>query len=133
MATGAVVDFPLSASDADSIVNAAAFQSGNAPGMSLTAFSAATANGASASAKLSFDGTVAADSYPVVVNFSNNASQSAACTINVSVAALSPGFTPIYTIQGSGATSPLVGQVVTTMSTSSVTGRRIRSVWSHRL
>ncbi len=109
VATGAALDFSLSASDADSIVNAAAFQSGNAPGMSLTAFSAAAANGGSASVKLSLDNTVAAGSYPVVVNFSNNASQSASCSISLNVAAVSPSYTPIYTIQGTGATSTLTG------------------------
>jgi len=109
VATGAALDFALSASDADSIVNAAAFQSGNAAGMSLTAFSPASGNGASASVRLSLSTTVAAGSYPVVVNFSNNVSQAATCTINLSVAAVSPTFTPIYTIQGSGATTTLLG------------------------
>ncbi|MBT9523955.1 MAG: ExeM/NucH family extracellular endonuclease [Rhizobacter sp.] len=109
VATGAVVNFPLSASDADSVVNAAAFQSGNVPGMSLTAFSAASGNGASASVRLSLDNSVAAGSYPVVVNFSNNTSQSASCTINLGVAAVSPSFTPIYNIQGSGTTSGMLG------------------------
>ncbi|MBC7995231.1 MAG: ExeM/NucH family extracellular endonuclease [Rhizobacter sp.] len=109
VATGAALDFGLSASDADSIVNTATFQSGNAPGMSLTAFNAASGNGASASVRLSLANTLAAGSYPVVVNFSNNASQSATCTINLSVAAVSPTFTPIYSIQGSGTTSGLLG------------------------
>ncbi len=109
VATGAVVDFPLSASDADSIVNAAAFQSGNVPGMSLTAFSAASGNGASARVRLSLANSVAAGSYPVIVNFSNNTSQSASCTVNLSVAAVAPGFTPIYSIQGAGATSGQLG------------------------
>ncbi len=113
VATGAALDFGLSASDADSIVNAAAFQSGNAPGMSLANFNAASGNGGSASVRLSLANTVAAGSYPVVVNFSNNASQAATCTINVSVAALSPSFTPIYSIQGSGATSSLLGTRIT--------------------
>ncbi|MBC7956144.1 MAG: ExeM/NucH family extracellular endonuclease, partial [Cytophagales bacterium] len=109
VATGAVIDVGLSASDADSIVNAAAFQSGNVAGMSLTSFSPASGNGASAGVRLSLANTVAAGSYPVVVNFSNNASQAATCTISLNVAAVSPTFTPIYTIQGSGTTSGMLG------------------------
>ncbi len=109
VATGAVLGFPLSASDADSIVNAAAFQGGNPPGMSLTSFSPAGGNGASASVRLSLDATVAAGSYPVVVDFGNNTSQNASCTVTINVAAVSTTYTPIYGIQGSGITSGLLG------------------------
>ncbi len=109
VASGAAVEFPLSASDTDSIVNAAMFQSGNASGMSLAAFTAATVNGGNATVKLSLDASVLNGSYPVVVGFGNNDAQSASCTININVNAVASGFTPIYTIQGSGTTSSLTG------------------------
>ena len=114
VATGAVIDFALSATDADSIVNAASFVSGNVAGMSLTAFTPAAADAGTASVRLALDGSVAAGSYPVVVNFANNESQSASCTVTLNIAAVSPTFTPIYTIQGSGATSTLTGSGRTT-------------------
>lgn len=109
VAAGAVIDFPLAASDADSIVNATSFGGGNVAGMSLTSFSAAPANGGAATVRLALDGSVATGSYPVVVNFANNASQTASCTVTLTVAAVSPTFTPIYTLQGSGSTSGLTG------------------------
>ncbi|MFM9916331.1 MAG: ExeM/NucH family extracellular endonuclease [Rhizobacter sp.] len=108
IATGASVDTTLSATDTDSIVNSAAFVSGNVSGMSLTAFTAAPAIGGSASVKLSVDGTVIAGTYPVVVGFGNNDAQSASCSVSVTVSAVG-GYTPIYDIQGSGTTSTLLG------------------------
>ena len=114
VATGAVLDFPLSASDTDSLVNAASFGGGNMAGMSLTSFTPAAANGASATVRLALDATVPAGSYPVQVDFANNTSQTASCTVTLNVAAVSPTYTPIYTIQGSGATSTLTGAGRTT-------------------
>ena len=112
LATGVTADSTLTASDADSIVNSAVFVSGNVPGMSLTAFSAAPGIGAAASVKLSLS-SVAAGTYPVVIQFANNSAQTATCSVNISVAVLG-AFTPIFIIQGSGSTSALAGQVVTT-------------------
>lgn len=106
---GAALDFPLAAADSDNLVDSAAWQSGNVAGMSLTGFVASPAAGASARVRLSFDATVAAGSYPLVVAFGSDGGQSATCAINLSVLASVPAFTPIYTIQGSGATSSLVG------------------------
>jgi predicted extracellular nuclease len=114
VATGAVLDFPLSATDADSIVNAASFVSGHVAGMSLTSFTPAAADAGTASVRLALDGSVAAGSYPVVVDFANNESQSASCTVTLNIAAVSPTFTPIYTIQGSGVTSTMTGAGRTT-------------------
>lgn len=100
----------LSASDSDSIVNAAVIASGAVSGISLTEFAPATAVGGSASVKLSVAANVPAGLYPVVVSFSNNASQSNSCTVNVSVA----GQLTIPQIQGSGATSKYANTVQTT-------------------
>jgi predicted extracellular nuclease len=100
----------LSASDSDSIVNAAVIASGAVSGISLTEFAPATAVGGSASVKLSVASSVPAGLYPVVVSFSNNASQSNSCTVNVSVA----GQLTIPQIQGSGATSKYANTVQTT-------------------
>jgi predicted extracellular nuclease len=100
----------LSASDSDSIVNAAVIASGAVSGISLTEFAPATAVGGSASVKLSVASNVPAGLYPVVVSFSNNASQSNSCTVNVSVA----GQLTIPQIQGSGATSKYANTVQTT-------------------
>ncbi len=105
VASGAVVSFPLSATDGDSNVNSAVFGGGNSAGMTLTGFSAAGADGGTARVTLGFDGTVANGTYPVAVQFGNDDSQTGTCTINVTVAPLAPAFTPIYTIQGSGSVS----------------------------
>ena len=107
--SGAVIDFALSASDADSAVNAASLQAGSPPGISLTGFSAAGSSGGSAAVRLALDGSVADGSHAVVVQFGNDNGQTAICTIAISVAPVPPAYTPIYTIQGSGATTPLPG------------------------
>ncbi|WP_428423362.1 ExeM/NucH family extracellular endonuclease [Methylibium sp.] len=111
---GSAVDIALSASDADSTVNAAAFQSGNVAGMSLVDFAAAPAAGGSATVKLNVGATVPAGSYAVAVDFGNDGGQNGLCTVALTVGPVSPSYTPIYTIQGSGTTSPLNGQTVTT-------------------
>ncbi len=108
VATGATLATALGASDSDSLVNSAAFVSGNVAGMSLTGFTPAAAAGASASVSFGLDGSTPAGSYPVVIGWGNNDGQSATCTVNVTVSAVA-GYTPIYDIQGSGATSPLLG------------------------
>ena len=109
VASGAVVSFPLAASDGDSIVNSAVFTGGNAAGITLSGFAAANAAGGTARVQLALAGSVANGSYPLVVQFGNNDSQTASCAINLTVAPLAPAFTPIYTIQGSGVVSLLTG------------------------
>lgn len=99
----------LSASDADSVVNGASL-SGAPSGITLGALNAATTDGGTASVDLNVAGTVAVGSYPVLVSFTNNELQSAACTVNVTV----DGLTTIPQIQGSAARSTLEGQSVTT-------------------
>lgn len=110
LAAGASGSVALSASDADSRVNAASLGTNTPAGFTLGTLTAATADGDAATVALNVAGSVAAGNYAVVVNFGNDEAQSASCTVNVSIS----GTTPIHAIQGNGATSPLVGQNVTT-------------------
>lgn len=100
----------LTATDPDSIVNAAAISGGSASGISLGSFSAASADGGTASVPLNVDGSVAAGNYNVLVTFANDDADSNTCNVSVQVADI----TPIPAIQGSGDASPLAGQTVTT-------------------
>lgn len=100
----------LSASDADSRVNAASLASSTAAHFSLIDFAAAASDGDTASVTLvAAPGTPAGD-HAVTVEFANDDAQTASCVVNVKVSAV----TPIGAIQGSGAQSPLLGQAVTT-------------------
>lgn len=98
------------AMDADSIVNGVTITSGAVSGISLGAITPATSIGGTASVALSVLSSVANGIYPVVLNFTNNDSQNASCTLNVNIGNVS---THIYDIQGSGDTSPLVGTTKT--------------------
>ncbi len=114
VATGVSVGFALSASDADSMVNAATIFSGGASGISLGNFVAAPGTGGKATVSLDVGAALAAGSYPVVVQFANGDGQTASCTVTLTVAALPGSYTPIYDIQGSGTTSSYAGTTVTT-------------------
>ncbi|MEY2890789.1 MAG: hypothetical protein RJA98_697 [Pseudomonadota bacterium] len=110
---GSAGSVALTASDSDGLVNSASISSGATSGITLGTLTAAGSNGASASITLSAASTLAVGSYPIGIQWGNNQAQSASCTVNVTVQA--PGaVTRIFNIQGSGATSPLVGQTVTT-------------------
>lgn len=98
------------ARDADSIVNAATVVGTLPAGFSLGAFQPATAIGGTAQFGLNVAATAALGAYSIALNWSNEAAQTTSCTLNVSIASI----TPIYDIQGSTGTSPLVGQTVTT-------------------
>lgn len=100
----------LSATDADSIVNAASITGNAVAGITLAAFVPANANGGAATVRLQADATLAVGIYPVNIGFANNAGQQASCTVNVSV----PGPATIPQIQGAGATSPFNNLAVTT-------------------
>jgi predicted extracellular nuclease len=100
----------LRASDPDSIVNGASITGGARAGISLTGFTAAGADGGSASAQLAVDASVSGGSYPVAVTFTNDDGQSASCTVNVVVS----GDQTISQLQGSGAASPFNNTVQTT-------------------
>ncbi len=103
----------LSASDADGIVNSVSIA--NAPaGISLSSLVVAPNAGGTASVNLLVAAGVANGSYPVTVTFGNDQAQQTACTINVSVQASSGVTKTISQIQGSAASSPLVGTVQTT-------------------
>ncbi|WP_342118541.1 ExeM/NucH family extracellular endonuclease [Pseudoduganella sp. OTU4001] len=111
---GAGGSIPLSASDADGIVNGATITSAAVPGLSLGALTAAGAIGGSASVSLVAAPNVAAGTYPVAVKFTNGQGQNASCTVNVSVELAAGTVLPVYQVQGSGATSPFAGVKVTT-------------------
>lgn len=103
----------LSAVDADGIVNSVNIA--NAPaGISLSSLVVAPNAGGTASVNLLVAAGVANGSYPVTVTFGNDQAQQTTCTINISVQAASGVTKTIPQIQGSGASSPLVGTVQTT-------------------
>ncbi|TAK86219.1 MAG: ExeM/NucH family extracellular endonuclease [Aquabacterium sp.] len=111
VSAGTSVQINVSATDTDSIVNAITLANPVA-GITLGTVTPAIADGGTASAALSVADTLSAGSYTAQLQFANNESQTASCsvTVNVSGAAV----TPIFQIQGSGSTSPLLGQTVTT-------------------
>ncbi len=100
----------LAASDADSIVSAAAITSAPVAGISLSNFMPAGAVGGSASASLQVAPTLASGLYAVDITFSNNDGQQATCTVSVGV----EGIQTISQIQGAGATSPFNNTVQVT-------------------
>ena len=110
VAQGTIGSIVLRASDGDSRVNSAVIASNAVTGIELRNFVAASANGASASATLNVDASVAAGAYPITITFGNNDSQSGSCTVNVSVA----GQLSIPAIQGAGAKSAYANTVQTT-------------------
>ena len=99
----------VSATDADGTVNGVTL-SGQPAGIALGAFSAATGPGGTASVPILVSASLGAGSYPVTLTWVNDQNQSATCTPTITVGAP----TAIYTIQGSGSTSPLAGRTVLT-------------------
>lgn len=110
LASGAAGSLTVTASDADSTVNNAATVGTWPSGFSLGSFSAASGAGASASQQVLMSAGVSAGTYSLPILWSNNDAQTAQCALSVTVS----GITRIYSIQGSGHASPLVGQTVTT-------------------
>ena len=107
---GTATSAPLSATDSDSIVNSITLGSGAGAGITLGGVTLATADGGVARATLGVAASTAAGTYPVVINFGNDDSQSASCTISVRVS----GALKIPAIQGSAATSAYNNSVQTT-------------------
>jgi hypothetical protein len=107
---GTATSANLSATDSDSIVNSITLGSGAGAGITLGGVTLATADGGVARATLAVAASTAAGTYPVVINFGNDDSQSASCTISVRVS----GALKIPAIQGSGATSQYNNSVQTT-------------------
>jgi uncharacterized protein len=110
LASGTAGVANVSASDADSLVNGAAVVGTWPSGFSLGSFSAASGDGASAAQQVLVSAAVAAGSYSLPLLWSNNEAQSAQCTLVVNVS----GLVRLYSIQGSGSSSPMLGQTVTT-------------------
>ena len=100
----------LSASDRDSIVSSAVISAGARAGISLDGFIPASGIGASASATLAIDASLAAGTYPLTITFANNDGQSNSCNVAVSVA----GQLSIPQIQGPNAKSAYNNTVQTT-------------------
>ncbi len=102
----------LSATDPDGFVSSAVITSTPVGGISL----AGVTPGATLTAQLLVDSTVAAGTYPVAVQFTNTdpVPQTATCSINVNVTA--PAMTArIHDIQGAAHISPLNGKAVSSV------------------
>ena len=99
----------VSATDPDSTVNQVSLTSAPA-GISLGTFTPAPAAGGTASVPVVVSAALAAGSYPFSLGWANDQGQTATCSGTATVGAI----TAIYTIQGSGSTSPLVNQTVLT-------------------
>lgn len=110
VAAGTSGSVQATARDADSIVDAASVVGTLPTGISLGGFAPASAIGGSAQLTLNVDAASAAGRFAIGLLWSNNAGQSASCTLDVTIA----GLTPIYQIQGDGSSSPLIGQSVST-------------------
>ena len=110
---GAAGSMLLTATDVDSSVTGATLVGGAVAGISLGPVSPASGDGGTASVQLQATGAIAAGTYPVGVQFTNNEAQSASCTVDVTVAA-GLATTPIGAIQGTGGVSPRVGDSVAT-------------------
>ena len=102
--------FSVSATDVDSKVIAATLTSTPVAGITLGGFVFANNDGDVATQTINIASGVTAGSYPLTLKWDNNEAQTASCSFNVVVS----GTVTIPQIQGSGATSPLVGQTVNT-------------------
>ncbi len=110
---GSASNFVQSATDADSRVNAASKIESPTPwpsGVTLGSFVAAASTGATASQTVEVSASVPAGSYTLNLKWDNDQAQTASCAFKLNVA----GVSAIYTIQGSGPQSPLLGSTVTT-------------------
>lgn len=107
---GTAARFSVSASDADSIVNAATISGSWPAAFTLGSFTPASADGGAATQEIEVASSVAGGSYNLNLNWANNEGQTASCTIKVTAS----GFTPIYSIQGEGDKSPMEGATVST-------------------
>lgn len=106
---GSAASALLSATDPDSIVVSASITSAAVPGISLTGFTPAVVDGATAVATLDVAADAATGSHVVVVTFMNNEGQSADVTVPVAVLASSAR---IHDIQGAAHRSPMTGMTV---------------------
>ncbi|WP_341890698.1 ExeM/NucH family extracellular endonuclease [Variovorax sp. YR752] len=107
---GAAGSAQATASDVDSIVNAATIEGSLPAGFTLGNFVSATVVGGTAQLSLNVAAGTASGRYPIALRWSNDSGQTASCTLDVTIA----GITPIPEIQGSASSSALNGQPVTT-------------------
>ncbi|MCM5681905.1 ExeM/NucH family extracellular endonuclease [Schlegelella sp. S2-27] len=110
MVAGTTRTVEATARDADGIVISADLAGPLPAGVRVADFSAATGPGGWAGLLLEVAGSTPQGSYPVPLSWRNNQGQTADCTVLLNVSSL----TRIPTVQGTGATSPLVGATVTT-------------------
>jgi predicted extracellular nuclease len=103
----------ISASDADSTVNGIVANGILPAGITLDGVTPGSGDVSTASAMVNVAASVAAGNYSVPVLFSNDEAQSATCSVSVTVQTAA-AITPIYEIQGSGTSSSLTGNSVTT-------------------
>ena len=109
----------VSATDSDGTVTGAAITGGGAAGITVENVAPAPGQGGVLRALLKAGAATPVGNYNVVITFANNdtpAPQTASCTVPVTVGdGVCPAatITPIPAIQGTGGTSPLVGQNVT--------------------
>lgn len=106
---GSAASALISATDPDSIVVGATITSTAVPGITLTGFTPATADGGIASATLEVAADAATGNHVVVVSFTNNEGQSANVSVPVAVVASTAR---IRDIQGAAHRSPMTGMTV---------------------
>jgi len=109
-AQGTAINFSVSATDLDSRVNSATLQSAAVAGITLGSLITAASDGEAASLPINVSASVVPGSYSLVLQWGNDDAQTAQCTFKVVVA----GTVSIAQIQGSGVSSPMVGQTVST-------------------
>ncbi len=109
-ASGSASSFTVSASDADSRVNAVSVVGSLPAGITLGDFVAASADGVAATQSINLSAGLSAGAYTLSLKWDNDEAQTASCSFKVAVS----GLTSIPAIQGSGATSPMAGATVTT-------------------
>jgi uncharacterized protein len=107
---GAAGNFLVSATDSDSRVNAVSVVGSLPAGVTLDAFTAASADGVAATQSFNVANTLAAGNYNLSLRWDNDEAQTASCTFKLSVS----GLVSIPALQGSGAKSPMDGMTVTT-------------------
>ena len=107
---GAASSFNVTATDADSKVITTSLTTAAIPGITLGSLVTALNVGDVATQPINIAATVGAGSYNLGLLWGNDQSQTASCAFKVVVS----GTVTIPQIQGSGATSPKVGEVVNT-------------------
>ncbi len=108
--SGTASSFVVSATDADSRVNAVSVVGSLPGGVTLGTFTAASGDGVAATQQIGVANTLAAGSYNLSLKWDNDEAQTASCTFKLSVS----GIVTIPAIQGSGAKSGMDGTSVTT-------------------